>query len=143
MANGRGVADLVIHQGDDWAATVTVLNFDGTIPDLTGCTAVSQIRTGPADQAWVALADLLCDVLPPNQISLSLTNAQTTRFRQPSYYWDLKLVSPEGEVTTLLAGGVAVLFQVTRVYEPDEVIRELEVAADEALWVGIEERYER
>jgi hypothetical protein len=107
-------SDLAIYQGDDWAAMVTVNNCDGTPADLTGYTAQSQIRAGIADQTWAVAASLLCAVVLPNQISISLTSAQTTLLYQPVYCWDLQIRSSDGMVTTILAGAVNVQFEVTR-----------------------------
>lgn len=135
--------DLTLYQGDDWAAMVTVSNPDGTVPDLTGYTAQAQIREGIADQAWYVEAKLLCAVVPPNQISISLTSRQTTRLKQPSYRWDLQLISPDGIITTIMAGEVKMLFEVTRPYEHvvtrlyDEHERDWMREADEArFWRG-------
>jgi hypothetical protein len=117
MANG----DLGIYQGDDWAAMVTVKNADGTDADLTGYTAQSQIRTGPADQVWEISAEITCAVVPPNQISLSLTSAQTGQLEQPNYCWDLQITSPANIITTILAGNVTVQPEVTRFWTPGDL----------------------
>lgn len=116
MVTQKFQQDLNIYQGDDWAATVTVQNCDGTSADLTGYTAQAQIRTGIADQTWMVSADILCEVWPPG-VSLSLTSLQTTLLREPVYQWDLQLVSPDGIVTTIMAGQVNVAFEVTRTIE--------------------------
>lgn len=119
--------DLTIYQGDDWAALVNVTNSDGTPADLTGYTAQAQFRTGIADQTWLVSAALQCVIVLPNQISLSLTSAQTTLLTEPVYCWDLQVTSPDGIVTTLMAGNVNMLFEVTRttpvvIYEETGVI---------------------
>jgi hypothetical protein len=111
-------SDLAIYQGDDWAATVAVNNCDGTTADLTGYTAQAQIRTGIADQTAAVAAQLLCAVAPPNEISISLTSAQTTLLTQPVYRWDLQITSPTGIITTILAGAVNMQFEVTRMAAP-------------------------
>jgi len=107
--------NLCLHQGDSWAATVTVLNADGTTPDLAGYTAQSQFRLAPADQEHQVAAELLGVVVPPNLISISLTAEQTTLLVDPAYRWDLQIISPTGEVTTILAGSVAITLAVTRI----------------------------
>ena len=48
--------------GDDYAAVVTVLYVDGLPADLTGYTAQSQIRNGPADKT-VVLAEVVATVV--------------------------------------------------------------------------------
>jgi hypothetical protein len=112
--------DLTVYQGDDWAAMVAVLNSDRTPADLTGYTAKAQMRAGIADQTWDVAAEFTCAVVLPNLISISLTSDQTTLLTQSSYLWDLQAVSPQGIVTTLIGGGVQIVFEVTRVLEmPD------------------------
>lgn len=124
MVTQKFQQDLNIYQGDDWAATVTVRNCDGTQADLTGYTAQAQIRTGIADQTWKVAADILCAVSPPG-VSLSLTGLQTTLLTEPVYQWDLQLVSPDGIVTTILGGQVNMAFEVTRTVEAPEWVEEI------------------
>lgn len=110
--------DLLIYQGDDWAATVTVTNNDGTLPDLTGWSSQSQFRVGIADQVPAIAAELQCTVVPPNGVSLYLSHDQTVLLISPSYLWDMQLTSPAGDVTTLLRGNVDVILEVTREAAP-------------------------
>jgi hypothetical protein len=116
--------NLALYQGDDWAGMVTVTNADGTPADLTEYTAQSQIRSGTADQTWRVAAQLECTVIEPNLISILLTNEQTTLLREPAYFWDLQVISPDGQVSTLIAGDVAVTHEITRRL-PDPVARVL------------------
>lgn len=133
--------NLVIYQGDDWAAMIQINDCDGNPVDLTGYTAEAQFREGIADQTWHVAAKLLCALVPaapgavPNQISISLRSHQTTRLREPGYRWDLQLISPDGIITTILAGEVKMLYEVTR-----EVPVEAE-EAEETLWRDADERY--
>jgi hypothetical protein len=105
--------DLDIFQGDDWASMVTVLNCDGSPPDLTGYTAQAQIRSGPADLAPVA-AEMTTTVVLPNLVSLYVPSDSTRQLRALYYGWDLQLTSPAGMITTILAGSVTVTQEVTR-----------------------------
>jgi hypothetical protein len=118
MQGSHGMAirqsNLAVYQGDDWAATVNVTNQDGSIPNLAGYTAQSQFRTASADQDPDVAAELQCTVVPPNQISLYLDHAQTTLLEEPSYYWDLQIVSPSGDITTILTGSAMITAEVTR-----------------------------
>ena len=122
-------ANLSVYQGDDWAATVSVTNYDGSVPDLTGYTAQSQFREASADQDPDVAAELLCTVAPPNQISLFLDHDQTTLLTDPSYYWDLQIMSPAGDITTILTGSVNVTAEITREpeIEPMAIIEFLEI----------------
>ena len=115
MATGR--ADLTIYQGDDMAWTVFVSLEDGVTPaDITGYTALAQIRRSVADSDPVVVATMTSAVVSPN-VSLSLTHDQT-ELLCGRYVWDLQLTSPEDIVTTILQGNVKVTAEVTREVTP-------------------------
>jgi hypothetical protein len=104
--------NLQIYQGDSYNATVTVLNQDGTVPDLTGYTAQAQIRISTADQSdvWVSMTT---EVTPPNTILLSIMPADTTTLIYERFYWDMQVTAPNGTISTLLAGEVDVVLEIT------------------------------
>ncbi|HEX4594009.1 MAG TPA: hypothetical protein VH157_07025 [Bryobacteraceae bacterium] len=106
-------ADLQLYQGDDWAATVTVLNQDMTPANITGYTAQSQIRRNVADQDPIVAAELQATVQAPNSVLLFLSHAQTSLL-SGQYQWDLQLTSPANDIVTILAGAVNVTQEVTR-----------------------------
>lgn len=112
-----GRADLTIYQGDDMAWIVTVTLEDNVTPaDITGYTAVAQIRRGAADSDPVVVTTFTTAVVSP-EVSMSLSHDQT-ELLCGRYVWDLQLTSPAGIVTTILKGNVAVTAEVTRAVEP-------------------------
>ena len=110
-----GRADLAIYQGDDYAATVTVSNPDGTAANLAGYVAEAQIRAVLGDTSASPVASLAC-AISGSVVSLSLTHDQTKAFTSAGYVWDLQLISPSGWITTILAGQVWVTLEVTKLY---------------------------
>jgi hypothetical protein len=108
-----GKADLLIYEGDDYSATVTVTNATTTPPDLTGFIAHAQIRNGPADSNTQVIVEVTATV-STNIVTLSIPAAQTVLLSKPLYAWDLQLHAPTGETTTILAGRVIVTAEVTR-----------------------------
>lgn len=104
-------------QGSDYAATVRVLNEDGSDADLTGYTAKAQLRRGPADCAPEVSAEMGTTVVLPNIVVLSLTNAVTSTLCG-RYQWDLDLHTDLGQIVTVLAGAAIVTAEVTRDVEP-------------------------
>jgi len=106
--------DLAIYQGDDWAASVSVLRGDLTPADLTGYTASSQIRAGVADQAPLVAAVIQATVVLPNFVALYLSHDQSALLPGTDYRWDVQLISASGQITTILAGAVLVTQEVTR-----------------------------
>lgn len=122
---------ICIYQGDDWAGLLTVNNCDGTPADLANYNVNAQIREGTADQQWRIAACFLPAIILPNQISLSLTHRQTECLRNINYRWDCQIVSPDGVITTVVAGRVNVTHEITRErrrWRPNEI------QAFEAIW---------
>jgi len=103
--------DLVLYQGDDFSGTVTVNTETGPL-DLTGYTAQAQIRTAVADTQANISADIGATVTPSN-IVLAIAH-DVTQAMKGNYVWDLKIVDGSGFITTIVAGNVAVIQQVTR-----------------------------
>ena len=105
-------ADLVIYQGDSYAATVTVHNADGTPADITGYTAQAQIRRLVADSDPVVVVDIGTTVVSPNVI-LDIPHSETEPL-QGRYVWDLQLTTPDDQIMTIVAGKVILTAEVTR-----------------------------
>ncbi|HEU0180357.1 MAG TPA: hypothetical protein VFV58_39475 [Blastocatellia bacterium] len=105
--------DLIIYQGDDWGATVTVTS-NGVPPDqvIAGYTAKAQIRQDVADNDPDVDIEIVTAVASP-AISLTIPASQTVNLCG-DYVWDLQITSPAGQVTTILAGNVRVTSEVTR-----------------------------
>ena len=104
--------DLIIYQGDDYAATCTVKNEDGTPADIDGYTAQAQIRRAVADADPVVVVEIGCEVQSP-LVLLSIPHAETEQL-SGRYTWDLQLTTTEAQILTILAGKVIVTSEVTR-----------------------------
>jgi len=106
-------ANLMIYQGDDYGAIVTVA--DGVTPPaeiIAGYTAQAQIRSGPADTNPIVLVDIQTTVASP-YVYLTIPSTDTAGLKT-SAYWDLQLTDPTGQITTVLAGIASVTPEVTR-----------------------------
>lgn len=110
--------DLDLYQGDDFGATVTVRNEDGTPADISTYTAQAQIRRAVADADPLVIAEITATVESPD-IHLALSHDITATL-SGRYVWDLQIVSAAGAVTTIMAGKVITTAEVTR---PDAGIR--------------------
>src|SRR5262245_53496620 len=106
-------ANLQVYQGDDYVATVTVTNPDGTPADLSGFTAKSQIRRQVADLDPVVVVEITTTIESP-YIYLALNHVETTQMNG-TYVWDLQLTEiATGVITTICAGTVPIQQEVTR-----------------------------
>lgn len=105
-------ANIDIYQSDSFTLGVQVRNSNGTPADITGYTAIAQIRRASADADPVIAAEFTCAVTSP-LVNISLTPEQTRTLRG-QYVWDLQITSPAEVVTTILAGRVRVTAEVSR-----------------------------
>jgi hypothetical protein len=84
---------------------------DGSPADITGYTALSQIRRNVAESDPVVVTTIAANVQSP-LVLLALTHDQTRELKG-QYLWDLQLTSPAGAITTILRGNVNVTAEVT------------------------------
>jgi hypothetical protein len=109
--NSGGSADLEVYQGDDFLATVTVM--EGSKPaDITGYTAQAQIRRDVADNAPEVAVEITTVVTSP-YITLSILH-DVTATMSGIYVWDLQIINTDGAIETILTGQVRVTQEVTR-----------------------------
>ena len=106
-------ADLDIYQGDDYEATVTVSNEDGSAADLTGYTAQAQIKGDIADIPTSLTVNIGTSISSPI-ISLLMPSVITQAIPHGTFAWDLQIKDSSGVITTLLAGYAKVQGDVTR-----------------------------
>jgi hypothetical protein len=110
-----GDDSVTIHQGSDWLAEATFTDVaTGAPADLTGYTAKAQIRRKYADSEPVVAAEIEVEFALPDRVLLSLGH-DATETLNGRYVWDLDLISPDGVISTPLAGPVIVTPEVTRV----------------------------
>jgi hypothetical protein len=105
-------SDLEIYQGDDYSVVAEVYNSDGSVADLTGYTAKTNFRYGPAE--WFPPELILdCPITLPNQVLVHVPHTETEMLAV-NHVWDLQLHSPAGTVMTALAGRVLLTKEVTK-----------------------------
>ena len=105
--------DLTVTRGDTESIVVT-LTSDGTTPiNIVGRTYTSQFRT--TQDATTISATLTCTVTDGanGEVTCSLAAADSAELSPGYYYWDLQ-ENNGGTISTLLAGTVTVLADVTR-----------------------------
>lgn len=111
---------LTIYQGSTFMEQVTWKAGQPAAPvDLTGCTARAQVR------AEIEAPDVLLDLTTENgrielggatgTVTIKITAEDTAAITWTEGVYDLEVVFADGYVRRLLAGGVAVSPEVTRV----------------------------
>lgn len=105
--------DLTITRGDTETIVVTITS-DGTTPiNITGRTYRAQIRS--SQDATTVKASFTCTVTDAanGQVTATLSATNSATLASGIYYWDLE-ENASGVISTILAGNVTVLADVTR-----------------------------
>lgn len=115
--------DLLIEQGADFSKTFEIKNPDGSDYDLTGASAVAQIRKTYSDKSVIASFDIAIDgTLGKIQMTLPAADtalipvSKATSFKKviTSYAWDIFLTLSDGRVFRLFEGAANISPEVTR-----------------------------
>lgn len=108
-----GVQNLTFVRGDTETVQVTMTS-DGTTPiNITGRTYAAQLRSNP-DIATISASATCAITDASNGVMTATFSASATSDLSPGmYYWDLQETNGS-VITTVLAGTVTVLADVTR-----------------------------
>lgn len=107
------IANLYIDQGTDFSITVDVTDSAGDILDLSNYTASAQIRktytsTSVSETFSTTISELA------GQVTLSLTDTQTSGLEGGRYVYDLNITSNGGVTSRVIEGQAIVTPGVTR-----------------------------
>ena len=105
--------DLTITRGDTETLVVTITTDGSTPVDITGRTYSSQIRT--QQDSTTIKASFTCTVTSgaAGQVTCVLSATSSAALSAGLYFWDLQETA-SGTVSTILAGNITVLADVTR-----------------------------
>jgi len=107
------IANLYIDQGTDYSVTIDVTDSSGDILDLTGYTASAQIRkTYSSSSVSATFSTSIAELA--GQVTLSLTDTQTTGLSAGRYVYDLNITSGAGTTTRVVEGQAIITPGVTR-----------------------------
>ena len=103
---------LVVYRGDTtrWQFNLWADAAKSVAADLTGATVTAQIRTRPGGTLVVQIP---CTVTLPNSVLVTLSAAASGALGTGSAAWDMQVVYPSGDVSTVLQGPVNVTADVT------------------------------
>jgi len=107
------IANLYIDQGTDFSVTVDVTDSAGEVLELDGYTASAQIRKTYSSSSVSATFSTSIAALA-GQVTLSLTDTQTSAIEAGRYVYDLNITSGAGLVTRVIEGQAIVTPGVTR-----------------------------
>ena len=103
------LANLFIDQGTDYSITVDVTDASGDVLDLTGYTAVSQMRKTYGSSTISATFATVISAAA-GKVTISLTDTQTTALSDGRYVYDLNITDDASPaVTTRVVEGQAIV----------------------------------
>ena len=109
-------ANIIIDQGTDFTATVDVTTTEGGVFDLSNHTASAMMRKNYAQSS--ATATFTCTDNGVNgQITMSLTNVQTSAIEPGRYLYDVEITKTNDDpvtITRVVEGTVTVTPGMTR-----------------------------
>jgi hypothetical protein len=108
-----GTYNFTIEQGTTFSRVLT-LQENSSAMNLTGYSVASQMRSTHDSSTVVATFSGSVTNASSGQITLSLTNSQTSAIEEAIYVYDVEITSGAGAVTRILEGNITVTPEVTR-----------------------------
>jgi len=107
------IANIFIDQGTDFSITVDVTDTSGGALNMSGYSAAAQIRkTYGSSTVSSSFTTSIAEI--SGQVTLSLTDTQTTALESGRYVYDLNVTSSGGQTTRVVEGQAIVTPGVTR-----------------------------
>jgi len=108
------LSNIYIDQGSDFTTTISLTDSNGDVLDLTGYTALAQVRKSYGS---TTIAATFTTVLTADsgQLALSLTDTVTAAMDSGRYVYDVLLTDGSGDKTRVLEGQAVLTPGVSRV----------------------------
>ena len=111
--------NLEIKQGSDFIDSITLLNENGSVKDLTGCQAYMQIKDYPwSETSRISLSTVntkLQITALTGVIQIRLNSVDTALLVNSFGCYDLLLLEPSGLVSTVVEGEVRINRRITEI----------------------------
>lgn len=108
------LSNIYIDQGSDFTTTISLTDSNGDVLNLTGYTALAQVRKSHGS---TTIAATFTTVLTADsgQLALSLTDTVTAAMDSGRYVYDVLLTDGSGDKTRVLEGQAVLTPGVSRV----------------------------
>ena len=107
------IANIFIDQGTDFSITVDVTDTSGGALNMSGYSAAAQIRkTYGSSTVSATFGTSISEAT--GQVTLTLSDTQTTALESGRYVYDLNVTSSGGQTTRVVEGQAIVTPGVTR-----------------------------
>jgi hypothetical protein len=108
------ISNLFVDQDADFTTTVTVNDSAGSALDLTNYTALGMIRKTYQSSTATTFTSSFVSPRTTGQITISLTDTQTSALESGRYVYDLVITDASGNKTRVVEGNVTVNPSVSR-----------------------------
>ena len=112
------MTNLTHYRGDTLSRLITITNSDGTAFNLTGYTAfftIKNISDNSADDSSAILAKNWTTHSDPTNGQTLLTATSTEMaIDEGTYKYDVQIKSPTANITTIIAGEITILEDITK-----------------------------
>ena len=108
------ISNLFVDQDADFTTTVTVNDSAGTALDLTNYTALGMIRKTYQSSTATTFTSSFVSPRTTGQITISLTDTQTSALESGRYVYDLVITDASGNKTRVVEGIATVNPSVSR-----------------------------
>jgi hypothetical protein len=109
------ISNIFIDQGATFSTTVTISDSDGSALDLTSYTALAQIRKTYESTTATTFTSTFASDRTTGQITISLTDTQTTALESGRYVYDLIITDVSDNKTRVVEGIATVNPSVSRI----------------------------
>lgn len=96
------VVNIVIPQGADFSELFTSTETDGSATNLAGYTAAAKIKKHPGATSSTSFSISITG--STGEVTISLSDTQTTNLEPGRYYYDVYLTSGSGVVSRMVEG---------------------------------------
>jgi hypothetical protein len=108
------ISNLYVDAGSTFSAIITVRNSDGTVMNLTGYTAASQIRKSYGSTTAYNFNASIFDAIT-GKIRIQLSDEQSSEIKPGRYLYDIEISSNIGERLRVVEGIVLVTPEITKI----------------------------
>ena len=108
------ISNIFIDQDSTFSTTVTINDSTGTALDLTGYTAIAQLRKAHLSSSATSFTVAFASDRTSGQLTLSLADTQTGALSSGRYVYDVTITASGGTVTRVVEGTATINPSVSR-----------------------------
>ena len=98
------LSNLFIDQDSDFSTTITIAGSDDVVLDLTGYTALAQMRKSYSSTTATSFTTTFDSDRTTGKLTLSLTDVQTGALSSGRYVYDVVIIASGGDKTRVVEG---------------------------------------